>query len=359
MTRAYNTATTQQNSGGAVPAFIAGKNAIINGDFAINQRGFSSVTTGQYTFDRWNFVPNDGTVTCSVQQFTPGTAPVTGYEAKQYARIVTASQTAAGAYSIFEQRIENVRTFANQTMTMSFWAKAASGTPKVALEITQNFGSGGSPSSVVRTYAGQVTISTSWARYSITVAIPTISGKTVGTTDNTSSLVLSLWTSAGTDFNARTGSIGIQNNTIEFWGVQAEAGSVATPFDTATGTIQGELAACQRYYYRIKVPAYQEFGAAFCGSTTAALVLVPYPVTMRTEPSALEQNGTAANYQVLYSSGGALARTDCNGVPAHQGATVINARVNFPVASGLTAASGAFGCSSNNANAYLGWSAEL
>jgi hypothetical protein len=259
--------------------FGANKNAILNGDFTINQRNFSSVTTAQYTFDRWNFVPNDGTVTCSVQQFTAGTAPVAGYESKQFARVLTASQTAAGAYSIFEQRIENVRTFAGQTMTMSFWAKAASGTPKVALEITQNFGSGGSPSSVARVYGGQVTISTSWARYSITYAIPSLSGKTVGTTDNTSALVLSLWTSAGTDFNARTGSIGIQNNTIDFWGVQAENGSVATAFQTATGTIQGELAACQRYFQTLS------FAPALKGISTtevqAALQIPP----MRTSPT--------------------------------------------------------------------------
>jgi hypothetical protein len=274
----------------------AGKNKIINGDFTINQRNFSSVTSAQYTFDRWNFVPNDGTVTCSVQQFTAGTAPVADYEAKQFARIVTASQTAAGAYSIFEQRIENVRTFAGQTMTMSFWAKAASGTPKVALEITQNFGSGGSPSSVARVYGGQVTLSTSWARYSITYAIPSISGKTVGTTDNTSALVLSLWTSAGTDFNARTGSLGIQNNTIDFWGVQAEAGSTVTAFQTATGNPVSELAACQRYYFRngfngTGTGTFPYLGDGLATATTSAEIRINFPVTMRLEPQAVDYSG--------------------------------------------------------------------
>jgi len=34
--------------------FTAGKNKIINGDFRINQRGFSSTTTdGVFGFDRW------------------------------------------------------------------------------------------------------------------------------------------------------------------------------------------------------------------------------------------------------------------------------------------------------------------
>jgi hypothetical protein len=72
MTRAYNTATTQQNSGGATPAFLAGKNKIINGDFGIWQRGTSlSVTTnaGAFLADRFllNFA---GTFTGTLSQQT-------------------------------------------------------------------------------------------------------------------------------------------------------------------------------------------------------------------------------------------------------------------------------------------------
>jgi hypothetical protein len=329
----------------------SGKNKIINGDFAINQRNFSSVTSSQYTFDRWNFVPNDGTVTCSVQQFTAGAAPVAGYEGKQYARLVTASQTAAGAYTIFEQRIENVRTFAGQTMTMSFWAKAATGTPKVALEITQNFGSGGSPSSVARVYGGQVTLSTSWARYSITYAIPSISGKTVGTTDNTSALVLSLWTSAGTDFNARTGSIGIQNNTVEFWGVQAEYGSKATPFQTASGgSPQAELAMCQRYYVRFdndSVNAIHGIGLAY--DTTNTYFSNQLPVTMRTRPSALDFSALRVSDGVSATNitSASIALSDRN-----------QPLIQFVVASGLTAFR-PYLLQQQSTSGYYGLSAEL
>jgi hypothetical protein len=239
---------------GASVAYASGKSKIINGDFFINQRNFSSqavsTSTPVYGADRWKCAADGaGTVTYSVQQFTAGTAPVAGYEAKQYTRIVTTGQTVAGTYTILAQNIESVRTLAGQTAAISFWAKAASGTPKMAVEIEQNFGSGGSPSAAVRTYLGQVTLSTSWARYTVTGTIPSISGKTVGTDANTSNIVIDLWVSAGSTYNSNTGSIGIQSNTFDVWGVQAENGSTATAFQTATGNFGNELALCQRYYF--------------------------------------------------------------------------------------------------------------
>jgi hypothetical protein len=268
----------------------AGKNKIINGDFRINQRNFTSTTTtGSFGFDRWLLSAVDGTTTYSTQTFTPGAAPVAGYEGSTFARLVSTGQTLATADSSLQQRMESVRTFAGQTITLSFYAKAATGTPKISAEMRQNFGSGGSPSATTSTPASAVTISTSWARYSLTVAIPSISGKTIGTT-NDGFLSLGLFVSAGTDLNTRASSIGIQSNTFDIWGVQVEYGSYATPFQTATGTIQGELAACQRYYYRIQndsTNAYTNItGIAY--SATGIAAFVPLKTTMRVTPTAVD-----------------------------------------------------------------------
>ena len=91
MTRAYDTAATQRNSGGAVNPFVAGKNKIINGDFRIAQRGtsFSIAAQSTYTLDR--FITTYSTAlptawTVSQQTFTPGTAPVADYEGANYLR---------------------------------------------------------------------------------------------------------------------------------------------------------------------------------------------------------------------------------------------------------------------------------
>ena len=329
--------------------YAAGKNKIINGDFYINQRNLTSTTSSGYGFDRWNFLTANGTVTYSAQTFTPGAAPVAGYEGANFSRIVTTGQTLTSAYTIYRQNIEDVRTFAGQTVTISFWAKANSGTPKVAFEFEQNFGTGGSPSAVVLTYGGQVTLSTSWARYSITASVPSISGKTIGTTANTSSYVVNLWVSAGTDFNARTGSIGIQSNTFDIWGVQVEEGSVATAFQTATGTIQGELAACQRYFQR-EDESQKSIGAGAYYSTTQAWIPYFLKQTMRVAPTVtFDGTGTVT----VYDAGSARASTA-------MATDAISARVVEikPTTSSTTAGRGVFARISGSGN-FINFDAEL
>lgn len=297
------------------------QNFIINGDFTFNQRVFTSVTTnGTFGFDRWKLITlGDGTTTYTPQTFTLGAAPVTGYEGINYARLVTASQTTTAVASELRQPIEDVRTLAGQTVTISFWAKAATGTPKIAVELEQTFGSGGSPSASVQTYAGQVTLSTSWARYSVTVNVPSISGKTLGTTPNTSFTNLNLWVSAGSTYDLRTGTLGIQTNTFDIWGVQVERGSIATNFRRHAPSLQGELAACQRYYeksYNLDTApgavnnlgnGFGIFVGALAASTAGTLTMpgaVPLKVTKRAAPTivAYDYDGTA-NALRLYASG--------------------------------------------------------
>ena len=271
--------------------FAAGKNKVINGDFRINQRAFSSITATGYGFDRFYFETSGGTVTHSAQTFTPGTAPVAGYEGINFARIQTTSHSAAGDYTVYYPILEDARNLAGRTATVSFWAKAASGTPKVAFEFNQTFGTGGSPSSAVNTYVGQATLSTSWTRYSFTFSVPSVSGKTFGTNNNSKN-ELHIWVSAGSNFNSRTGTLGVQNNTFDFWGVQFEAGSSATDFQTATGTLAGELAACQRYFYMHAEGNNKAISQGAMYTASEVDGYVPFKVTMRTAPTLVQATGT-------------------------------------------------------------------
>jgi len=293
------------------------RNAIINGDFRINQRSFTSTTTNAtYGFDRWYLEYSGGTSTYSSQSFTVGSPAVTGYEAATFARIVSASQTLTSHYTMLVQRIEDVRTFANAPVTISFWAKASAGTPSVAIELQQNFGSGGTPSAQVNNAVGKVTLSTSWTRYTLSYSnVPSISGKTIGTTANTSFIGLNIWTSAGSDYNTRTGTLGLQSATIDFWGVQVERGSVATPFEQRP--IQTELALCQRYYFQSTTTLPLSMPLVAIGATNVNYCTFSFPVQMRSAPnvavSSVVAEGHHTNLPTITSSSAHLVGFEYSG----------------------------------------------
>jgi len=331
-----------------IGAYAAAKNKFINPAFEINQRAFTSITTaGLFTFDRWQVSgAGGGTFTASAQTFGAD-CPVSGWDFGNFFRMVTSGGD-TGTARIVRQKIENVSTFANQTVTISFYAKAGTGTPSVAISARQIFGSGGS--ALVEENVGKTAITTSWARYSFTYLVPSISGKTVGAGSN---LEFQMWTSAGSNFNSATNSLGLQDATIDTWGWQVEAGSIATPFQTATGTIQGELAACQRYYWRNTNTATSDtwLTATLGGSTTIGYFGMQYPVTMRTIPSALDYSGFRLTSATASFSGGTVAILTNAASPSNVGLIYTHGSA--------TLTQGALYYSILFANGYLGFSAEL
>jgi hypothetical protein len=318
---------------------MAGKNAIINGDFGIWQRGTSislSSAGRVYGADRFNCQSNfsAGTSTFSQQTFTAGTAPIAGYEGTYYGRL-TAGSTAT--YFDIGQKIEDVRTYAGQAVTFSFWAKASASTA-MSILLQQNFGSGGS-TSVDNSSA--ITITTSWTRYTYTVTLGSLAGKTIGTSSYLAFFLLTT--------GAVTGS-----QTFDIWGVQLESGSSATPFQTATGTKQGELAACQRYYYRQTGDnLYTSFGNGTCNATTTALINVIPPVTMRVKPSAVD-------FSTLRVYDGSVGQTVTAVTLNTDSSGAAQPQINATIGSALfTLARNAFLQGNNSASAYIGFSAEL
>jgi hypothetical protein len=332
----------------------AGKNKLINGDFTINQRVFTSTTTtAAYGFDRWALSTTDGTTTYSAQTFTAGAAPVAGYEATNFARVVSTGQTATNALSAINQAIENVRSFAGQPVTVSFWAKAATGTPSVTVFGLQNFGSSGS-TAVFFGANNKQAITTSWVRYSFQLSVPSISGKTIA--GGGDALRFFITTSAGTDRNAYTNSLGIQSATIDIWGVQAEYGSKATPFQTASGNSpQAELAMCQRYYQRITAASSLYARMTVTGiasSTTNVALYIPALTPMRTAPTSVEYAAPLAVYD-------SITPTAITALPLNSASTSTIIYVDATVASGLTQFRPYSIIANGSTSSYIGWSAEL
>jgi hypothetical protein len=321
----------QANFGGG--QYAAGKNKIINGDFGIWQRGTTFTTNGVYTADRFQMVTAVGEGTVSQQTFTPGTAPVAGYEGQYFLRY---NATASNTDPRILQNIEDVRTFAGETVTISFWAKSATSNALALIQFRQNFGSGGSAAVDTNTTPG-FTLTSSWVRYSRTVTVPSISGKTIGASSNLR-VTFDLANSTAFDFDV--------------WGVQLEAGSTASPFQTATGTKQGELAACQRYYWRAGGSAlYQIIGLGYAFSSTKGIFPLYNPVTMRVAPTAVD----FSTLQLTDYLGGDFTVTAA--ALASNGIT--NSAVELTVASGLTSSRPMLVRTNNSLSAYLGFTAEL
>jgi len=258
-------------NGGPLAGF---RNRIINGNFDIWQRG-TSFTGNEYGADRWIHNRVGTTHTASRQPFTLGQTDVPN-EPTYYCRTVVSSVAGASNFSALVQFIEDVRTFAGQQVTVSFWAKVDS-TKNITIELQQNFGTGGSPSAPVQGIGStKVSIGTSWQKITVTATVPSISGKTLGTTVN-NYLGLAIFFDAGSDFNARTVSLGQQSGTFDIAQVQIEPGSVATPFEQRP--IGTELALCQRYFNRTRsiFRTYQDAGEF--------LYCYTLPVQMRAQPN--------------------------------------------------------------------------
>lgn len=266
------------------------RNAIINGDFRVWQRGTSFSIPNQvvtYHADRfftWN--SGNGSVTVSRQDFALGNA-ISGYEPQHYLRTAV---TSVGTSTEFNtgQRIEDVRTFAGQTITISVWMKSDANRT-VQVRAFQNFGSGGS--TFVQTNLGNFNVTTSWQRFSLTATVPSISGKTIGT---------------GSNFTIEF-SLPASTQTTEMWGMQVEKGTIATPFEQRP--IQTELALCQRYF--LSVGGNEALILFTRGVDARPNVIIPLPVPLRATPSP-SYTGTLGitNYwQAVGSMSGSIALT--------------------------------------------------
>lgn len=214
---------------------LPNRNAIINGQFGIWQRGgtFTNPATAAYTADRWRW-DFDGTggartITQAVQ--TAGTT-IGGMQARNVAQILITTAPTSGTFQRFAQRVEDVRTFAGETVTLSFWCLSTVGGKSITAKAVQNFGTGGSPSAAVTTTIGTATTSTAMVRKSYTFTMPALTSKTIGTAEDS-------YVEIHLDFGTQTG-------TFQIWGVQLEQNSTATALERRP--IQQELALCQRYY---------------------------------------------------------------------------------------------------------------
>ena len=315
------------------------RNKIINGNFDIWQRGVSFTATG-YTADRWRLaLGTSAAVTLTREAFA--LAGLTGEP--QYSLKLNRTTTGDTATTL-DQRIEGVRTLANKTVTVSFYAKASADFDLDAAMV-QFFGTTGSPSDDVSTSLGSFSLTTSWQRFTKTVDIPSITGKTLGDViDNCLILRYSMATAAST-------------KSFELSQVQVEEGAVATPFEQRP--IGLELSLCQRYYYRISASAsapWTIFSVGFIPSAAIIVCNVTFPVSMRIIPT-LVTTGTANNYAIYENGGNSYVLSTVPSLTAI-GSSLEQCQVEG-VSSGMTAARAGMLRANDSSTAFLGFDAEL
>lgn len=279
---------------------------IINGDFGIWQRATSGTANGYTAADRWSNSFTGGTVTQARQAFALG-ATLGGTNPQFSLRQTVSGQTLAGHFAVTSQNIEGVRSYAGQTITVLGWAKRATGTGNAAIEAVQNFGTGGSPSSSVTGISPTtISLSADWTPFAAVMNIPSITGKTLGSNVN-DLMGLLFWSSAGSDFNARTNSIGLQTIGVEWSNIHIRVGtwtatdaSLYRPRDPGT-----ELALCQRYYEVVTATsaANGAFVNAFSFATTKRVTPALAVVAGGLSGGTFVVNGPGAISQNANSSG--------------------------------------------------------
>jgi hypothetical protein len=322
------------------------QNAIYNSGFDIAQRGtsFTALAAVDYTLDRWVNWSSTGGQSNYASQQSVGNLSVSPNQAIRYCGRFgrTAATTNTGARYIFQtlETADSVK-FAGQTVTMSFYARAGANYSPTSNALGAALVSGTGTDQIYYSFTGAstvanttATLTTSWQRFSITGTVAT----------NV--------TEIGTVFTfTPTGTAGAADY-FEITGVQLEVGSVATPFNRMGGSIQQELAACQRYYYRNTTPdAYTVFGQGLAVSTTSATIPINLPVTMRVKPTSID----FSTLGLADGGGGVIAVT--TGTISYGNSNVVTPA--FGVAAGLTATRGVSLFSNNSTSAYVGFSAEL
>lgn len=267
-----------------------GRNILHNSGFNVNQRGLGAFTTSGYTSDRWRNEFVGGTCSTTINPITSATSVANFGD--DYCKNINVAAVSGGSgvndYAMLRQFHEDIRRIAGRTVIVSFWAWANSGTPKVCVELQQNFGTGGSPSAGAGGIGmTPITITTTPTRYSVPINVPSTSGKTFGTTAGTDFGEVNFWLSAGSPtFNTgRAGGIGVQSNTFLFWGIQCEIAQPGQTQPTALERldIRMELHNCMRFYQSWSPPPLR--GSCTSGTQTVSRMGMALPVQMRVAPT--------------------------------------------------------------------------
>jgi hypothetical protein len=337
-----STSTGLRYTAGTVQA-----NPVLNSAMQNWQRGTSiaiaASQTSTYTADRW---PVSTTANAATTVSRQATGDTTNLAFIQYCQRVQRNSGQTGTTGQFiYQSFESINSipFAGKTVTASLYVRAGATFLSSGAAMTAKLWSGtGTDQNLLSGFTGQVSVAAVTPTLTATWQRVTVTG-TVGAT------------ATQLAFGFDMGAVGTAGATdyIETTGWQIDIGSVALPFRTYAGTIQGELAACQRYYYRATAGnLYSPFAPGCANGATSGRYVFPFAVTMRTKPTAIDYSTLAIAIpgSAVYAVSSLTLEDSTNNA-----SNLLTANSN----SGLS--NGAFTAllANNSTSAYVGVSAEL
>lgn len=237
--------------------------------------------------DCWAHASNGSTIAISQQAFSLTDTTIAA-QPRFFLRSVVVSAAGASNLAYITQAIGDARTLSGRDFIFSVWLKSDAAR-SIGIEVLQVFGSGGSPSSSVIAFAGKTAVTTNWVRYTFKATMPSVSGKTFGTTDDTSNLQLRLWFDAGTNYNGDTTSLGQQSGSFDISCPQLEEArlgqTVASDFEIVDSGIE-QIRCLRRVYVWTAGSPAQTFagGGTMFSNTLLARPVHKYPLPMRRTP---------------------------------------------------------------------------
>jgi len=344
-----NLNTPSINAGG-----ISGKNYAINGNFDFWQRGTSfttdSAATWIYTADRWaaqNLYSGAGAVNVVTQE-TIHVPAGSKYSIKSV--VGTASVVNNGRMNLlytFEH--QDAIDLAGKVITISAQVKAIGAVDRYNIAGYYST-SGGKAHAGTAYISGNTSVinSSGFTKVSATFTVPSASTLT---STGTLGIRFVFYKNNGVPESVGDG--------IYISQVKIEEGSTATTFSTAEPTMAGELAACQRYYYRINdasASSWPVFGFGWANTTGNLIIHSNFPVKMRTKPSSIDISGMSTYSWEFSNQGGNTATSiTLDNNYSSQESGVINV-----VKSSAFTVNQQYRLNGNaNNTAYLGFSAEL
>jgi len=225
---------TPQGGGGApVTNLIPIANHVLNGQFRFYAQAEMTglPITAFEVADGWEFIKNNATGTDKVKIIPFPMGGVAGVEENPTNYIEYSCSDAGAGESIKDiwTSFHDVISFQGEMVSFSFSAKSPSSSP-IELVIAQDFGTGGTPSTTVRTNVVTFSLTSAWQRYTATFALPSVTGKVKGT-DGNDRVKLTLAMPLNTVC------------TVQFTNVQLELGELANPFQYRTYDIERALLA--------------------------------------------------------------------------------------------------------------------